>query len=49
MLEDWAAQTDAGGSRGEGPSPLAPLLAVEVFESRVGFELLFFLPAPEDF
>ena len=49
MFEEWAARTEAGGARGKRVAPLPPLLAVEFFESGVGFVLLFALRGASGF
>ena len=49
MLEERAARAEAGGARGKRFAPVAPLLAVELFESGVGFEFLFALAGGQDF
>ena len=49
MLEQCAARANASGARGKRFAPLAPLLAVELFESGLGFVLLLVFAAVEDF
>ncbi len=49
MLEERAAWSETGGARGKRFAPVAPLLAVELFESAMGFELLLAFAGGQDF
>ena len=49
MLEERAAGAEAHGTCWKRFAPLAPLLAVELFESGAGFEFLFALACSQDF
>jgi len=49
VFEKRAAQPHPGRTRGKRAAPLTPLFAVEFFESRLSFVLLFLLARGEDF
>src|ERR1700689_4988162 len=48
MFEERAAEPNARGTSRKNSRPLTPLLAVEFFESGMGFELLLFFACGED-